>query len=92
VLGRELAHVEADVGALVAEQQARDRLGQLGRWVRDLLRFLPLKSQFVLSGNARDRFPRLGPEAELTILPWLFEWFPHVVFLLVATSAGADCV
>src|SRR5690606_17859777 len=27
---RELAHVEADVGALVPEQQARDRLGQLG--------------------------------------------------------------
>lgn len=24
------------------------------RWVRDLLRFLPLKSQFVLSGNIRD--------------------------------------
>lgn len=24
------------------------------RWVRDLLRFLPLKSQFVLSGNVRD--------------------------------------
>ncbi len=25
-----------------------------GRWLRDLLRFLPLKSQFVLSGNVRD--------------------------------------
>src|SRR5438067_983915 len=24
------------------------------RWLRDLLRFLPLKSQFVLSGNVRD--------------------------------------
>jgi len=24
------------------------------RWIRDLLRFLPLKSQFVLSGNVRD--------------------------------------
>ena len=24
------------------------------RWLRDLLRFLPLKSQFVLSGNIRD--------------------------------------
>lgn len=23
-------------------------------WLRDLLRFLPLKSQFVLSGNVRD--------------------------------------
>jgi Cdc48 subfamily AAA family protein len=39
------------------------------RWVRDFLRFLPLKSQFVLSGNVRDRFPRLGPQGELTILP-----------------------
>lgn len=29
------------------------------RWVRDLLRFLPLKSQFVLSGNIRDQFPVL---------------------------------
>ena len=24
------------------------------RWVRDLTRFLPLKSQFVLTGNVRD--------------------------------------
>lgn len=24
------------------------------RWLRDLLRFLPLKAQFVLSGNVRD--------------------------------------
>ena len=24
------------------------------RWLRDLVRFLPLKSQFVLSGNVRD--------------------------------------
>src|SRR6266849_5552822 len=24
------------------------------RWLRDLLRFLPLRSQFVLSGNTRD--------------------------------------
>jgi energy-coupling factor transporter ATP-binding protein EcfA2 len=27
---------------------------QKSRWLRDLLRFLPLKSQFVLSGNVRD--------------------------------------
>jgi hypothetical protein len=27
------------------------------RWMRDLGRFLPLKSQFVLSGNVRDRYP-----------------------------------
>ena len=24
------------------------------RWLRDLVRFLPLKSQFVLTGNVRD--------------------------------------
>tara|TARA_R110000850_G_scaffold275264_2_gene414301 strand:+ start:6473 stop:8296 length:1824 start_codon:yes stop_codon:yes gene_type:complete len=27
------------------------------RWVRDFRRFLPLRSQFVLSGNVRDRYP-----------------------------------
>src|ERR1700676_2106038 len=27
---------------------------QKPRWLRDLIRFLPLKSQFVLSGNVRD--------------------------------------
>lgn len=27
---------------------------QKARWIRDLLRFLPLRSQFVLSGNVRD--------------------------------------
>ena len=30
---------------------------ELPRWSRDLLRFLPLKSQFLLSGNIRDRYP-----------------------------------
>ena len=33
------------------------------RWIRDLLRFLPLRSQFVLSGNVRDQYPcELAPE------------------------------
>jgi len=27
------------------------------RWIRDLVRFLPLRSQFVLSGNIRDQYP-----------------------------------
>ncbi len=27
------------------------------RWLRDLIRFLPLRSQFVLSGNVRDQYP-----------------------------------
>ena len=39
------------------------------RWTKDFLRFLPLKSQFLLSGNVRDRYPRLGAQGELTILP-----------------------
>lgn len=39
------------------------------RWARDFLRFLPLKSQFVLSGNVRDRFPRFGAQGEVAIFP-----------------------
>ena len=34
---------------------------ELPRWGRDLLRFLPLKSQFLLTGNIRDRYPWKGP-------------------------------
>ena len=26
------------------------------RWIKDALRFLPLKSQFILAGNIRDRY------------------------------------
>jgi energy-coupling factor transporter ATP-binding protein EcfA2 len=33
---------------------AAERTFEKPRWLRDLLRFLPLKSQFVLSGNVRD--------------------------------------
>ena len=29
------------------------------RWIKDALRFLPVKSQFILSGNIRDRYPFL---------------------------------
>ena len=39
------------------------------RWTKDFLRFLPLKSQFVLSGNVRDKYPRTGVAGELVILP-----------------------
>src|SRR5215211_2381807 len=40
------------------------------RWLRDLLRFLPLKSQFVLSGNVRDlQLCELAPGAGPTTLP-----------------------
>ena len=41
------------------------------RWAKDLRRFLPLKSQFVLSGNVRDRYPRAGPSGDPLILPLL---------------------
>jgi len=39
------------------------------RWAKDFLRFLPLKSQFVLSGNVRDRYPRPSPSGDPLILP-----------------------
>ncbi len=39
------------------------------RWIRDFLRFLPLKSQFVISGNVRDRFPRINIQGDINILP-----------------------
>ncbi len=39
------------------------------RWAKDLVRFLPLKSQFVLSGNVRDKYARSGPGGELLIQP-----------------------
>jgi energy-coupling factor transporter ATP-binding protein EcfA2 len=43
---------------------------QKPRWIRDLLRFLPLKSQFVLSGNVRDQYPlRFSAGAPAQVLP-----------------------
>ena len=38
-------------------------------WAKDFLRFLPLKSQFVFSGNVRDRYPRPSPSGDPLILP-----------------------
>src|SRR5262245_34218230 len=64
------------LGARIGEQRRNWGMGSMSelayekpRWTRDLLRFLPLKSQFVLSGNVRDRYPRLGAKGELAILP-----------------------
>lgn len=37
-------------GAVVVQEGSAEK----ARWLRDLARFLPLRSQFVLSGNARD--------------------------------------
>lgn len=39
------------------------------RWAKDFARFLPLKSQFVLSGNVRDKYPRAFASGEFLILP-----------------------
>jgi hypothetical protein len=39
------------------------------RWAKDFVRFLPLKSQFVLSGNVRDKYARTGPTGDLLIQP-----------------------
>ena len=48
------------------------RLQELPRWSRDLLRFLPLKSQFLLTGNIRDRYTwRDGTESRARPLPLL---------------------
>ncbi len=44
------------------------------RWVRDLLRFLPLKSQFVLSGNVRDQFP-------IALLPGTVQVLPLISYI-----------
>ena len=39
------------------------------RWMRDLRRFLPLKSHFVLSGNVRDRYPLALGDGPAHLLP-----------------------
>jgi len=40
------------------------------RWIRDVIRFLPLRGHFVLWGNVRDRYPWFGGEpSRLTPLP-----------------------
>ena len=42
---------------------------QKPRWLRDLTRFLPLRSQFVLSGNVRDLHVHEPVPGELTAVP-----------------------
>jgi hypothetical protein len=57
------------------------------RWIRDLTRFLPIRSQFVIAGNIRDSFPTpLGPTT--TLAPLLRCLWSHLApldyrFLLV---------
>lgn len=50
------------------------RVTEKPRWIRDILRFLPLRSQFLLSGNVRDQFPAFlapGVAAPLPLIPYL---------------------
>ena len=42
---------------------------QKPRWLRDLIRFLPLRSQFVLSGNVRDLQIHEPAPGEVTAVP-----------------------
>jgi hypothetical protein len=42
---------------------------QKARWIRDLLRFLPLRSQFVLSGNVRDLQAHEAAPQEIAAAP-----------------------
>jgi hypothetical protein len=42
---------------------------QKPRWLRDLVRFLPLRSQFVLSGNVRDLHIHEPTPGEITAVP-----------------------
>src|SRR5689334_13565575 len=39
------------------------------RWLRDLVRFLPLRSQFVLSGNVRDLQAHEASPGQTTAVP-----------------------
>ena len=45
------------------------RTAQKPRWLRDLIRFLPLRSQFVLSGNVRDLQIHEPAPGEVTAVP-----------------------
>ena len=46
-----------------------ERVFAPARWIRDLVRFLPLKSQFVLSGNVRDLQCALVGSQQVTAQP-----------------------
>ena len=59
-----LALSECACGALRA-----GNLTQKPRWLRDLVRFLPLRSQFVLSGNVRDLHIHEPAPGEVTAVP-----------------------
>src|SRR5262245_21440753 len=47
----------------------KPELTQKPRWLRDLIRFLPLRSQFVLSGNVRDLQIHEPVPGEVTAVP-----------------------
>jgi hypothetical protein len=53
-------------GAVVVVQEGSD---EKARWLRDLSRFLPLRSQFVLSGNTRDLHILEAAPGQITAAP-----------------------
>ena len=59
----------ADLFLVYLSAMARTRAeSEKPRWLRDLLRFLPFKSQFVLSGNVRDL--QLTEVSPGSLVPW----------------------
>ncbi|MBI2924313.1 MAG: ATP-dependent Clp protease ATP-binding subunit [Verrucomicrobia bacterium] len=61
-------------GSITEEQFVADPATP--RWIKDVFRFLPVKSQFVLSGNVRDRYPfpmAGGKYAPQSLLQYLTE-------------------
>ncbi|MEM1058354.1 MAG: AAA family ATPase [Verrucomicrobiota bacterium] len=72
------------------------------RWLKDVVRFLPVKAQFVLSGNVRDRYPypaRPGEYAPMTLPNFLatmlrtqgyqhFAWYDPVDGFRVVAPRG----
>lgn len=68
------------------------------RWIKDVFRFLPVKSQFVLSGNIRDRYPFPLPEGKylpLSLTQYLAETLKlkgYQHFISFNSTAGFSAV
>ncbi len=76
------------------------------RWARDVLRFIPIRAQFLLSGNVRDRFPfpySPGKHTPITLTQYLveilslrgYDWFLNFNLtegLSVMASKAGDAV
>lgn len=72
---------------MAADRLSIDRSESWPRWIEDLRRLLPIRSQFILSGNIRDVFlARSGDTAQLTPLMcclWRFVESLNFSFLLI---------